>query len=126
VGNDEVAEALFAALASGADDAVRQLCAADMAATQNHGPVMSVDALLRFNSAVHRVVKDFRYEGAVRAATDNGFVEEHQVCGTLEDGSEMSLAACVVGQVQDTKITQLREYVDSRAAAGLLKALARE
>lgn len=125
MGNDEMAGALFAALASGDDDLVRTLCAADMTATQNHGPVMGVDALLQFNSAVQRVVKGFHYNEAVRSATDSGFVEEHKVCGTLPDGSEMNLAACVVGRVENSKVTQLREYVDSAGAAGLLKALGR-
>lgn len=120
-----MAQALFAALASGDDDSVRRLCAPDLTATQNHGPAMGVDALLRFNSSVQKVVKDFHYDEAVRAATHDGFVEEHKVCGTLPDGSKMSLAACVVGRVENAKVTQLREYVDSVSAAGLLKALTR-
>ena len=125
MGNDELARALFAGLAGGDDEKVRALCSANMTATQNHGPVMSVDDLLQFNSAVQKVVNDFHYDEAVRTATEDGFVEEHKVCGTLPDGSKMSLAACVVGRVQDAKVTQLREYVDSARAAGLLKALAR-
>ena len=124
MGNDEIARALFAALAGGDEDLVRTLCAADMTATQNHGQVMGIDALIQFNSAVQRLVKDFHYDEAVRSTTDTGFVEEHKVRGTLPDGSEMNLAACVVGRVEDSKVTQLREYVDSARAAGLLKALA--
>ena len=70
------------------------------------------------------MVKDFHYENAVRSATESGFVEEHQVCGTLPDGGELNLAVCVVAQLRDGKISVLREYFDSRAAAKLLAALA--
>ncbi len=119
----EIAEALFAGFASGDADAVRALCAPDMTATQNHGPAMSVDTLLEFTLAVLKVVKGFRYEEAVRTATDRGFVEEHQVRGTLPDGSQLDLAACVVGEVSDGRITALREYLDGSKARPLLKAL---
>ena len=120
----ELARALFAALAEGDANTVRDLCTKDMRASQNHGPPMTVDSLLAFTQAVHRVVDDFRYENARRSATETGFVEEHSVRGTLPDGSELKLAACVVADVVDGRISSLREYVDGAAAAGLLKALA--
>jgi ketosteroid isomerase-like protein len=122
--NTEIAERLFAALAAGDADAVRELCAPSFQGSQNHGPAMDLDALLAFSSAVLGVVRDFRYEQARRAATSDGFVEEHSVCGVLPDGSQLELAACVVGEVSDGRITRLREYIDSAAARGLLAALA--
>lgn len=121
--NIEIAEALFAAFASGDADAARALCAPDMQATQNHGPAMNVDALLQFSQAVLGVVGNFRYENAVRTTTDSGFVEEHSVRGSLPDGSQLDLAACVVADVHDGRITSLREYLDGSRARGLLKAL---
>ena len=84
---------------------------------------MDLDTLIGFSMAVLGVVENFRYEEAVRSATETGFVEEHVVRGTLPDGSEMNLAVCVVGEVVDGKIVRLREYVDSAAAQGLIKAL---
>ncbi|MEQ8858597.1 MAG: nuclear transport factor 2 family protein [Pseudomonadales bacterium] len=122
--NVEIAEALFAAFASGDAEAARALCAPDLTASQNHGPAMNLDDLLKFSLAVLGVVEDFRYEDAVRTATESGFVEEHSVCGTLPDGSELKLAACVVAEVRDGRITSLREYLDGSRARGLLKALA--
>ena len=121
--NIDIAQALFSAFASGDADAVRALCAPDMQACQNHGPVMSLDQLLEFSLAVHRIVDGFRYEDAIRSATADGFVEEHSVRGTLPDGSELKLAACVVAELTDGKISQLREYLDGSAARGLIKAL---
>lgn len=120
----EIAKQLFAALARQDDAAVRRLCAPDMRVRQNNGRPMSLDTLLRFNAAVGRVVKDFRYEDAVRSATGTGFVEEHAVRGTLPDGKALDLAVCVVADVKDGRVTDVREYLDSAAAAGLSAALA--
>ncbi|WP_291205025.1 nuclear transport factor 2 family protein [Hyphomonas sp.] len=120
----EIAKQLFAALARQDDAAVRRLCAPDMRVRQNNGRPMSLDTLLRFNAAVGRVVKDFRYEDAVRSATGTGFVEEHAVRGTLPDGKALDLAVCVVADVKDGRVTNVREYLDSAAAAGLSAALA--
>lgn len=121
--NIELAEALFAGFASGDEQAVRHLCTADLQAIQNFAPPMSLDSLLKFSSAVHRLVENFRYEDAIRTETSAGFVEEHRVRGTLPDGSELNLAACVVAEVQNGKISVLREYLDGAAAVGLVRAL---
>ncbi|MEQ9002883.1 MAG: nuclear transport factor 2 family protein [Pseudomonadales bacterium] len=118
-----MADALFMAFEQGDADAVRAVCAEDLEARQNLGPAMSREALIRFALAVCRVVPDFHYEARRCAAIDNGFVEEHLVCGTLPDGGELRLAACVVADVRDGRIVGMREYVDSAAAAGLLAAL---
>lgn len=122
--NAEIAKQLFAALAGQDEAAVRHLCAPDMCVRQNNGRPMSLETLLRFNAAVGRVVTDFRYEDAVRSATATGFVEEHAVRGTLPDGKALELAVCVVDSVKDGRVTDVREYVDSAASAGLAAALA--
>jgi len=122
--NAEIAKQLFAALAGQDEAAVRRLCAPDMRVRQNNGRPMSLETLLRFNSAVGRVVKDFRYEDAMRSATGTGFVEEHAVRGTLPDGKALDLAVCVVADVKDGRVTDVREYLDSAAAAGLSAELA--
>ncbi|XOV83118.1 MAG: nuclear transport factor 2 family protein [bacterium] len=120
----DLAEQLFRAFQSGDDDTARALCSPDLKAIQNHRPAMDLDALLGFNQAVQRTVKDFHYADAVRTATPDGFVEEHSVRGTLPDGSALQIAACVVATVNNGKITELREYLDGSSARGLIKALA--
>lgn len=122
--NIELAAALFDAFAAGDETAARKVCSPDLKAIQNHGRPMSLDSLLKFSLAVHRLVDNFRYEEAIRTATAGGFVEEHSVRGTLPDGSELCLAACVVAEVEQGRISQLREYVDGSAAVGLMRALA--
>ncbi|MBU6371484.1 MAG: nuclear transport factor 2 family protein [Alphaproteobacteria bacterium] len=121
--NDEIAAALFAALAGQDEAAVRRLCAPTFRLRQNGGAPMSLDALLAFNAAVGRVVRDFRYENAVRAATPAGFVEEHAVRGALSGGKTFDLTVCVVADVKDGQVTDVREYFDSAAAKDLAAAL---
>jgi ketosteroid isomerase-like protein len=121
--NTNLADALFAAFENADADAVRSLCAPDFRGQQNLGPSMGLESLIRFSLAVSGVVPDFRYEDRVVTATDKGFVEEHMVCGSLPDGSALRLPACVVAEVKDGRIVSLREYLDTAAAAGLLKAL---
>lgn len=121
----ELSEAFFAALANADFERVRELCSPEFQGSQNGGPAMDRDTLIKFTGAVHAVVPDFHYEEAVRTATDSGFVEEHDVCGTLPDGSALSLTVCVVAEVTGGRITKIREYIDTAAAAGLMKALSR-
>lgn len=123
--NAQLAEALFAALAANDADAVRRLCAPDFALVQNGGAAMGLETLLQFNAAVHRVVPGFGYDEAVRAATASGFVEEHVAGGKLADGTVFRLKVCVVADVHDGRVTRVREYFDSAAAAPLVAALAR-
>lgn len=115
----------FGALAANDLETAQALCAPDFTGSQNGGPAMDAGTLMQFTGAVHTVVSGFRYEDAIRTATTSGFVEEHRVRGTLPDGSELDLMACVVAEVTDGRIAALREYVDTGAAAGLLKALGR-
>ncbi|MSR12726.1 MAG: nuclear transport factor 2 family protein [Gammaproteobacteria bacterium] len=121
--NTELAEQLFRAFESGDADTVRSLCKADMTAIQNLNPPMDLETLLEFSSAVNKVVPDLHYADVKRSATETGFVEEHSVLGTLPNGSELRLAACVVAEISEGKIRSLREYLDTSAAEGLLKAL---
>ena len=121
--NDELAQALFEAFGKGDAESVRRLCAPNFEARQNNGPVMTLEPLLEFALAVYQVVKGFRYEDAVRSETRSGFVEEHNVRGTLPDGSELDLAVCVVADVREGKVSNVREYFDSASAAGLINVL---
>lgn len=121
--NTELCEALFEAFANSDDERVRALCTPDMQARQNNNPPMDLETLLEFSQSVHRVVDDFRYEDARRSETATGFVEEHNVRGVLPDGSSLDLAVCVVADVRNGKICDLREYLDISAASGLIDAL---
>lgn len=122
--NRAVARTMFDAFEAGDTESARKVLADDFTGSQNGGPAMDRDTLLRFSSAVKAAVPDFRYEEIVCAATPDGFVEEHTVRGTLPDGEPLELRLCVVGTVEGAKVKSLREYLDSAGAAGLAKALA--
>ena len=123
--NVAIATALFAALA--ADDAatVRRLCAADFTLVQNGGAPMGLEQLLRLNAAVHRVVPGFGYSEAYCSPTTSGFVEEHVAGGTMADGTVLRLTLCVVADVTGGRVSHVREYFDSAAAARLVTALSK-
>lgn len=118
-----IARALFDAFAQGDSAAVRELCTTSVAIRQNQGEAMDLDTLLGFTKQVLSVVSNFRYEDINCRATESGFVEEHLVRGSLADGQEIRIAACVVGEISEGKITSLSETLDTLAAAPLLKAL---
>ena len=120
-----IAEALFGAFVSGDDETVRALCAPDARVVQNHAPPMTLDELLAFSASVRRILPDYHYAEVMIMPTTSGFIEEHSVRGTLPDGEKLRLAACVIGEVHDGRITELREYVDSGAARGLVRAMAK-
>ena len=122
--NTATARAMFDAFQAGDIAAAGALLADDFQGTQNGGPAMNREMLLGFLGAVHAKVDNFRYEEIVCETTATGFVEEHAVRADLPGGEVLDLTLCVVGEVTDGKVTALREYVDSAAAAGLAKALA--
>ncbi|MFT5382459.1 MAG: ketosteroid isomerase-like protein [Alteromonas macleodii] len=121
--NQEISRALFNAFMSGDDNSARALCNDTLKARQNGGAPMTLDMLLVFAKAVRDITKDFRYENVVCSDTGKGFVEEHDVCATLSDGSLFLMPVCVVAEVEHGKITRLSEYFDTAAAKNLAKAL---
>jgi ketosteroid isomerase-like protein len=48
---------------------------------------------------------------------DDGFTHQHELRGVRRDGVAVRLAACIVCQVVDGKITRLDEYFDSAQVA---------
>ncbi|MCB1647796.1 MAG: nuclear transport factor 2 family protein [Pseudomonadales bacterium] len=121
--NTDLCEQFFQATTAGDADALERLCSNDFTGTQNGGPAMNRKTLIRFSVAVKKAIPDFHYENPVRTATEHGFVEEHDVCGTLPDGSRMQFRVVVIGEADNGQIIALREYFDSRPAMALMKAL---
>jgi ketosteroid isomerase-like protein len=124
--NAQIAEALFAALAANDAAAVRNLCTPDFQLVQNGALPMNLETLLKFNAMVHAAVPGWGYHDAVRAATPDGFVEEHTAGGTVPSGDVLRLPVCVVADVVDGRVAHVREYFDSAIAAPLAAALARQ
>lgn len=120
--NRELSASFFDAVTAGDLAAVRALCRDDVVLAQN-GTVTTLSGLLGFITAVRKVAPDMHYENAIRVATENGFVEEHDFRGTFADGAMVCIRAVVVATVVGGKIASMHEYADTAAAAPLLKAL---
>ncbi|MEM1148211.1 MAG: nuclear transport factor 2 family protein [Pseudomonadota bacterium] len=114
---------LFDAFATADANAVRSLCHEDLVAVQNNNAPMSLETLIRFAEAVHAIVPDFQYANPRRSVTETGFVEEHDVQGTLPNGERINVAVCLVAEISDGRIIALREYFDPSQARNLTKAL---
>jgi len=66
-------------------------------------------------------LRDWKYEIVARHVFDGGYVQQHVLTGTLNDGSAFRMPACVIVRVQgDGLVTRLEEYLDT----GHTKALA--
>lgn len=121
----DLAQRFFAAASSGDEASLREVCVDGLVVRQNGGAEMPFAAVARLAKAIRRVAPDFRYENAIRADTGNGFVEEHDVAGTLPDGTTFRMAVCVVATVSNGKIATMHEYLDTADAAPLMAALTR-
>jgi uncharacterized protein len=53
------------------------------------------------------------YEIVSRHAFDGGFVQQHVLTGTLNNGAAFRMPACIVVRVADGLITRLDEYLDT-------------
>ena len=123
VSNSQLSRTLFNAFENGDEAAIRLACHVNVQVQQNLNPAMSLDSLVQFSLAVKNLVPDFHYENITCTETAKGFVEEHDACGTLPDGTKLQLRACVVAEVEDQRLVSLREYVDTVPAQKLLAAL---
>lgn len=64
-------------------------------------------------------VKDRRYEDIRLDVFEDGFVQQHRLCGTLPNGEALDWPACIVCKVEGGRITRLDEYFDSAGAPRL-------
>ena len=107
--NIALADQFFTATATADRSLLAKICDPKFQGKQNDGPPMSADQLADYSLLALHKVSEFRYENAVRASTDTGFVEEHDVCCRFEDQTEMRLRVCVVADVINGRIVSVRE-----------------
>jgi ketosteroid isomerase-like protein len=116
----EVADRLFSAIMRADIEAVRGIYAPDARIWHNHDCVtQDVAANLRVLAWVVRNVSGLRYEEVRRAATPDGFVQQHVLRGNAPNGKPLEVAACIVCRVENGRITRLDEYLDSAQIAAL-------
>lgn len=118
----ELADRLFGAIVRGDLDAVREIYAPKIEVWHNFDRVaQSLEDNLRVLAWVVKNVRGLRYEEVHRQRTETGFIQEHVLRGTTHHGEALEVAACLVCRVEDGRITQIHEYLDSAQLAPLLR-----
>ncbi len=121
-----IAARLFAAIEAGDVDTVGQLYAPEARIWHNHdGATQTVEENLRVLAWLGRHLPGLRYDEVRRAATVDGFVQQHVLRARSPGGVEVEVPACIVATCADGRITRLDEYLDSVHVARLRAAVAR-
>lgn len=114
----ELATRFFDAIEAGDTAIVREIYAGGARIWHNtDGKESTREENLRTLEGFIQAVPTRRYTNRRLVAFDSGFVEQHLLVGTLANGKEVSLPACIVCEVQEGRITRLDEYFDSAALA---------
>ena len=117
-----VAERFMAALNIADADGVRAVYAPDARIWHNFDDKLQpVEENIKSMHWMHSRLKDLNYDVQVRIPLSDGFLQEHILRGTLPSGEAFALHACAICKVEDGRITQLREYLDTAEARPLFK-----
>jgi ketosteroid isomerase-like protein len=119
-GSVSAADAIFKAIEAGDIEGVRDVYAPDAVIWHNFDQVeQSVEDNLRVLGWMVHTFAERSYEEVVRHEWDEGFVQQHVLRLTKQDGTKVELPCCIVAKVADGKITRIDEYLDSAQAAAL-------
>jgi ketosteroid isomerase-like protein len=77
------------------------------------GKEQSVEENLRTIRWIDKRLKNRKYQIVSRYAFDGGYVQQHVLTGTLNNGQAFSMPACLIVTVRDGRIARLEEYLDS-------------
>jgi len=83
------------------------------------GVEQSVDENMRSLPWVGKRLSNRKYEIVARHAFAGGFVQQHVLTGTLNNGQPFRMPACIVVQVEDGLIARLEEYLDTAQTQAL-------
>jgi ketosteroid isomerase-like protein len=115
---DQFATHFFDAIERGDIDAVGACYAEDVVIWHNTDAVeTSKTENLKTLAGLIRGYPQRRYEERRLSVFPGGFVQQHVLRGVRVDGARRELAACLVCQVSDGKITRLDEYFDAAQVA---------
>lgn len=122
-----LAARFVAAIEQGDIAAVRAIYAPDARIWHNTDgldfPGQTVEENLKVLGWMGRFLNDKRYDIVARAATEDGFVQQHVLRATIAStGAPYAMPACIVCKVAGGRITRLDEYMDSAHVQPLLAA----
>jgi limonene-1,2-epoxide hydrolase len=83
--------------------------------------LQSLDENIKSMHWMHSKLKNLDYDIQSRVALPDGFLQEHILRGELANGEAFTLHACAICKVEDGRITELREYLDTAEARPLFK-----
>ena len=116
-----LAQRFFDAVEAGDLEAVGQAYAPDAVIWHNTDGVETTrEANLETLQGFVRLVPERRYVNRRVQVSHAGFTQQHLLEGVRRDGAKVSLACCIVCEVQDGRITRLDEYFDSAALAAFV------
>jgi ketosteroid isomerase-like protein len=111
-----LAKRFFDAVEAGDIEAVGAIYAPGAVIWHNtDGLETSREANLETLRGFTRLIGERRYTNRRVQVSAHGFTQQHVLEGARRDGTEVSLAACIVCEVHDGRITRLDEYFDSAA-----------
>ena len=117
----EVAERFLVALNNNDGDAVREVY--DPAASIWHSfhpdGFQSIDDNVKTLNWMHRKLPTLKYDVLRLEALPDGYLQQHVLRGTMEDGTQVELHACAICTVENGRITRLEEYLDPSQVAAL-------
>lgn len=115
-----VAERFIDALNHCDADAVRGIYAPDAKLWHNFdNKLQPVEENIETMKFVHSKLSGLNYDVKQRFPIPGGFVQQHVLRGTLKSGEPFGLEACAIVKVEDGRITELEEYLDTGQAKAL-------
>ena len=115
-----VADDIFGAIEKGDVEGVRATYAPDATIWHNFDGIdQTVEENLRVLAWMVRTFTARSYDEVRRHEWDTGFVQQHVLRVTKQDGTVVEVPACIVATVADGKITRIEEYLDSAQTARL-------
>ncbi len=115
-----LADRYFGAIEAGDLEAVSACCTDDVEVWANYDDrTLDKARSLRTVGWLCSKLADRRYDVRRRELLPDGFLQEHRLCGTTPDGTEVAVPCCMVARVTDGRISRLHEYLDPSWAAAL-------
>jgi len=119
--NLDIAERIFTAIEEGDVDAVRDIYASEAVIWHNFDQVeQDVEENLQVLRSMVATFKERSYGDIRRSETADGFVQQHVLRLTRQDGTRVELPGCIIATCADGKITRIDEYLDSAQVARLV------
>jgi ketosteroid isomerase-like protein len=112
----DIGDRLVASIAAGDADAVRAIYAPDARIWHNFDQrEQTVDENIVTLHDLHRRAQHLQYTEIRRFVSPGGFVQQHVLTGEAKGGS-LKMPAMIRFWVEDSRITRLEEYLDTRQA----------